>query len=122
MFSLSIIATSVVFVRRVTSPIVRHDDRSAAGSGVGPDDVRGVVGGAYVGTVVTVGAPRGRRRLAPHGLDPASVSQLHADAVFLLLGLTVGTLLAFHAVGASASARRAVGWLLGAELVQGSSG
>ncbi len=74
----------------------------------------------YVGTIVTGSGPHAGDADSPrNGLDPASVSQLHADVVFLLLGLTVGTVLAFHAVGAPAEARRAVAWLLGAELVQG---
>ncbi len=55
----------------------------------------------YVGTVVTGSGPHaGDIRTERNGLDPVQVSQLHADAVFLLVGLTVGLLLALLAVDA----------------------
>ena len=44
----------------------------------------------YIGTVVTGSGPHAGDAKAPrNGLDPLQVSQLHADAVFLLLGLTL---------------------------------
>jgi cytochrome c oxidase assembly protein subunit 15 len=70
-----------------------------------------------IGTVVTGSGPHsGDEAAARTGFDPATVSQLHADAVFLLLGLTIAALLAMRAVGASS---RAVGVLLAVELAQG---
>ena len=43
-----------------------------------------------VGTVVTGSGPHsGDKAAARTGFDPATVSQLHADVVFLLLGLTI---------------------------------
>lgn len=45
----------------------------------------------YAGTVVTGAGPHAGDASAPRNeLDPLQVSQLHADLVFLLIGLTVG--------------------------------
>ena len=45
----------------------------------------------YLGTVVTGSGPHaGDEDAARNGLDPLQVSQLHADSVFLFLGLCVG--------------------------------
>ena len=45
----------------------------------------------YLGTVVTGSGPHAGDLDSPRtGLDPLQVSQLHADAVFLFVGLTVG--------------------------------
>jgi cytochrome c oxidase assembly protein subunit 15 len=74
----------------------------------------------YLGTVVTGSGPHAGDLDAPrNGLDPAAWSQLHTDAVFLLLGLTIGSLFALRAVGAPARAVRAAQVLLGLELAQG---
>ncbi|WP_084701162.1 COX15/CtaA family protein [Cryptosporangium arvum] len=70
-----------------------------------------------VGTVVTGSGPHSGDGDAPRtGFDPALVSQLHADAVFLLIGLTIGGVFAFRAVPV---ARNAVLALLVVELAQG---
>jgi len=77
----------------------------------------------YVGTVVTGSGPHAGDVDSPRtGLRPAAVSQLHADLVFLLVGLTVGVLVAFTVAGAPERAVRAVRWLLGIELAQGAVG
>ncbi len=74
----------------------------------------------YLGTVVTGSGPHAGDLKAPrNGLDPAALSQLHTDAVFLLLGLTIGALLALRSVGAPERAVRAAYVLLGLELAQG---
>jgi len=71
------------------------------------------------GTVVTGSGPHaGDEDAGRTGLDPSTVSQLHADLVFLLLGLAVATWFALRAVGAGAAARRAA-WLVGIVLAQG---
>jgi cytochrome c oxidase assembly protein subunit 15 len=57
-----------------------------------------------------------------NGLNPLQVSQLHADLVFLFVGLTVGLLFAVRAAGRPATVRRAVLVLLGLELAQGTIG
>ncbi len=75
-----------------------------------------------VGTVVTGSGPHsGDPAAGRTGLDPAAVSQLHADLVFLLVGATVGLWVACAAVGATAAARSAL-VLLGVELAQGALG
>ncbi len=74
----------------------------------------------YVGTVVTGSGPHAGDLEAPrNGLDPASVSQLHTDFVFLLLGLTVGAVFALRAAHAPRRALNAAWTLLGVELAQG---
>lgn len=74
----------------------------------------------YLGTVVTGSGPHAGDLDAPrNGLDPAALSQLHTDAVFLLLGLTIGTLFALRAVDAPRRAVRAAWALLALELAQG---
>jgi cytochrome c oxidase assembly protein subunit 15 len=77
----------------------------------------------YVGTVVTGSGPHAGDVDSPrNGLDPLQLSQLHADAVFLFVGLTVGLLFALLATGASRAARTAVATLLALELAQGTIG
>ena len=77
----------------------------------------------YLGTVVTGSGPHAGDAESPrNGLDPLQWSQLHADAVFLYLGLTVGLLLCLLAVRADRAAVRVVLVLLVAELAQGTIG
>lgn len=74
----------------------------------------------YVGTVVTGAGPHAGDEDAPrNGLDPLQWSQVHADLVFLLIGLTVGLLLACLALHQPATTVRAVVALLVVELAQG---
>ncbi|GAA1923648.1 COX15/CtaA family protein [Nocardioides marmoribigeumensis] len=74
----------------------------------------------YVGTVVTGSGPHAGDASSPrNGLDPRGMSQLHADLVFLLVGLTVGLLLALLATRARPQAVRAAKALLAVELAQG---
>jgi cytochrome c oxidase assembly protein subunit 15 len=55
----------------------------------------------YAGTVVTGSGPHAGDAKAPrNGLDPLEVSQLHADLVFLLIGLSAGLWFALRAMGA----------------------
>ena len=73
-----------------------------------------------LGTVVTGSGPHsGDPAAGRTGLDPQEMSQLHADAVMLLIGLTVATWLALRVAGASAVIVRAAGVLLVVELAQG---
>jgi cytochrome c oxidase assembly protein subunit 15 len=72
-----------------------------------------------VGTWVTGSGPHaGDQGAARNGLDPQSISQVHADGVFLLIGLSVALVFAFRAVGAERAARAAV-VLVAVELGQG---
>jgi len=76
-----------------------------------------------LGTVVTGTGPHSGDEDATDRLpfDLASVTQLHADAVFLVLGLAVGLLLTARAVGAGQVARRTA-VLLAVLLAQGAVG
>ncbi|WP_435871156.1 COX15/CtaA family protein [Micromonospora wenchangensis] len=72
-----------------------------------------------VGTWVTGSGPHaGDHGAARNGLDPQTISQVHADGVFLLIGLSVALVLAFRAVGATGPARAAL-VLVAVELGQG---
>jgi heme a synthase len=73
-----------------------------------------------VGTVVTGSGPHsGDAHSKRTGLDPEQVAQLHADLVFLLVGLTVALLLALKATDAPGRVVRAARDLLIVELAQG---
>lgn len=119
--SLALVSTAVVLLRRVD-----EEDRPARPTVPRPVVlltrallvVTALV--LYVGTVVTGSGPHAGDAHSPrNGLTPSTVSQLHADLVFLLVGLTVGVWLAMRAAGAPERAQRAARWLLGLELAQG---
>jgi cytochrome c oxidase assembly protein subunit 15 len=72
-----------------------------------------------VGTFVTGSGPHaGDADARRNGLDPQTISQLHADLVFLLIGLVAAAWLALRAVGAKAAAVR-VAWLFAIVMTQG---
>jgi heme a synthase len=73
------------------------------------------------GTVVTGTGPHSGDKHATHRLpfSLVEVTQLHADLVWLLVGLAVGIGLALRATSAPASVRRRAGELLGVVLAQG---
>jgi heme a synthase len=76
-----------------------------------------------LGTVVTGSGPHsGDPGAGRTGFDPELVSQLHADVVFLLIGLTVALLVALHATDSPGRTRRAARDLLVVELAQGGIG
>jgi cytochrome c oxidase assembly protein subunit 15 len=80
-------------------------------------------GVVYLGTVTTGSGPHaGDAQALRTGLDPALTSQLHADLVFALIGLTVAQVVALAATGAPERARRAAIALLAVELCQGAVG
>ena len=73
-----------------------------------------------VGTVVTGSGPHsGDHGAGRTGFDPELVSQLHADVVFLLVGLTIALLVGLHATDSPGRVRRAARDLLVVELLQG---
>jgi len=74
----------------------------------------------YAGTVVTGAGPHsGDVASARNGLDPVQISQVHADLVFLFVGLTLGLLFCALATKAPRGAVRAIGWLIVVEVLQG---
>jgi cytochrome c oxidase assembly protein subunit 15 len=73
-----------------------------------------------LGVVVTGSGPHsGDRGAKRNGLDPEATAQVHADLVFLLLGLSVAIWFALRAVGAPPGAMRAAAVLVVVELTQG---
>jgi cytochrome c oxidase assembly protein subunit 15 len=89
--------------------------------------VRAVAGAALLtitlGTIVTGSGPHAGDPDTPRmGFAPETVSQLHADAVFLLIGLTVAAILTLRGLGAPERVRRAMVVLLVVELAQGTIG
>lgn len=119
--SLGIIALAVVLLRRILdgpgerAPVVHPGFRTltwaiaAAGWVV-----------LYLGTIVTGSGPHAGDADSPrNGLDPRAWSQFHADAVFLMVGLTIAAVILLHVVDAPARVRRPAYALLGVELAQG---
>ena len=118
--SMAIICVAVLFLRRLDGP-----DPGASGSLTLLAWSTFAVGWVvlYVGTVVTGSGPHAGDAKAPrNGLDPLQLSQLHADVVFLFVGLSLGVLFALHATGGSAEAIRAARVLLLVEVGQGAIG
>jgi cytochrome c oxidase assembly protein subunit 15 len=73
-----------------------------------------------LGTVVTGSGPHAGDIDVPRtGFDPETLSQLHADGVMLLVGLTVAALLWLRGSKAPPAATRAAAVLLAVELAQG---
>ena len=112
--SLALVSLAVLFLHRLDHPPV------AAARGLVPTlawttyAVTWAV--LYAGTVVTGSGPHAGDAKAPrNGLDPLQVSQFHADLVFLLVGLTVGTWFALLATGVDA---RPVAALAAVEVLQ----
>jgi cytochrome c oxidase assembly protein subunit 15 len=119
--SMAIIGLAVLFIRRIDRP----DPVRVTGALPGLAWVTFAAAWAvlYLGTVVTGSGPHAGDVKAPrNGLDPLQVSQLHADSVFLFIGLTIGLLFALAATGAAGEARRAVVVLLAVSLGQGAIG
>lgn len=80
-----------------------------------------------IGTIVTgsgphAGATDDEGVAHRNGLDPAGLSQVHADAVMVLVGLTIGLVALSYIRPAPPGAKRAAWVLLGAELAQGALG
>ena len=120
--SLAIIGVAVLFLHRLQHPA---PDVRARGAVVGLAWATFASAWAvlYVGTVVTGSGPHaGDAHSARNGLSPLQVSQLHADLVFLFVGLTLGLLFAVLAGSYPDATRRAVVVLLVVEVAQGAIG
>lgn len=111
--SMAIIGVAVLFLWRIDHPVPEIPDAPH-----GRYTVLGWLTFAaawavlYVGTIVTGSGPHAGDAKAPrNGLDPLQLSQVHADVVFLLVGLTIGL--------AVVTRSRASYTLLGVEAAQG---
>lgn len=121
MCSLAIIALAVLLIRRVDRPATPPVSDSATVLAWTTYAVAWVV--LYVGTIVTGSGPHAGDADSPrNGLDPLQVSQLHADVVFLLLGLSIGLWLVLRGQPGSSAAARAALVVLLVELAQGAIG
>ncbi|HET6153650.1 MAG TPA: COX15/CtaA family protein [Marmoricola sp.] len=122
--SLAMICLAVLLVRLVDQP----GPLAAATAGAPTTKLAWSTFGAgwlvlYVGTVVTGSGPHaGDRHAHRNGLSPLQLAQLHADLVFLFVGLTVGLIVLLVATRARSEALRAAKVLLIVELAQGTIG
>lgn len=116
LFSMSIISLAVLYLHRIERPVSLAQDRIPRAHVVLAWSTYAAAWAVLaLGTVVTGSGPHAGDRDAPrNGLDPLQLSQLHADLVFLLLGLTVALVVVHPS--------RATWTLLGVELVQGTIG
>jgi cytochrome c oxidase assembly protein subunit 15 len=120
--SLAIIGVGVLFLHRIDHPAPAVPPRGAV-VGLAWATFASAWAVLYVGTVVTGSGPHaGDADSARNGLSPLQMSQLHADLVFLFVGLTLGLLFVTFAVSAPAATRRAVVVLLVVEVAQGAIG
>ncbi|WP_340538347.1 COX15/CtaA family protein [Nocardioides sp. GXZ039] len=109
--SMAMVGTAVLFLRRI-------DDPDAVWTRGGAQTLAWITFAAawvvlYLGTIVTGAGPHAGDDETPrNGLDPLQMSQLHADSVFLLIGLSIGL------VFVAGTARRAVLVLLAVEAGQ----
>ncbi len=120
--SMALIAVSVLLLDRLGQPdgpavpVVRREVL-ALGTLL-------VLVGAVVlvlGTVVTGSGPHSGDADSParFGLDPRTISWLHADTVLLFVGLAVGLLVVLRVLDAPRRSQRRAAWLLGITLAQG---
>jgi cytochrome c oxidase assembly protein subunit 15 len=123
LLSMAIIAVAFRLWWRVSREAPPYDVPAAAGWAI-----RAVVAVTAVtlviGTIVTGSGPHAgdkdtSGKVHRTGLDVSSLSQLHADAVMVLVGLTVGVLALLYALRAAHAVRTAAAVLLGVELAQG---
>lgn len=120
--SMALIAVSVLLIDRLArddGPAVAVVRREVLALGTALGVVAVVV--LVLGTVVTGSGPHSGDADTParFGLDPRTVSWLHADAVLLFVGLVVGLVVALRVLDAPRRARRRATWLLSVTLAQG---
>ncbi len=113
LFSLAIISLAVLYLHRIDTPaVVTERTRPTRRTIIAWTTYAVTWVVLYLGTVVTGSGPHaGDLDVPRNGLDPLLLSQLHADFVFLLVGLTVALVIVHPS--------RATWTLLGVELAQG---
>jgi heme a synthase len=76
-----------------------------------------------LGTLVTGAGPHsGDPDTGRNGFDETLISQLHADVVFGLLGISVALVIATRVTATSRTLRKLAAWLLAMEMLQGAVG
>lgn len=121
--SMAIIGLAVLFLWRHRHPVAAGHIRSGPVTGLAWATFGAAWLVLYVGTVVTGSGPHAGDATAPrNGLDPLQLSQLHADVVFLFVGLTLGLVFALRATSSAPGAVKAAKVLLAVELAQGGIG
>ena len=120
LFSMGIISLAVLYLWRIDHPASVLESRSPVLTPLAWTTYAAGWVVLALGTVVTGSGPHAGDASAPrNGLDPLQISQAHADAVFLFVGLSVGLALALRGFGAPAAAVRAAVVLVVVELAQG---
>ncbi|WP_323792893.1 COX15/CtaA family protein [Nocardioides sp.] len=120
--SMAMVGVAVLFLRRLD-----HPDAGWLRGGPLPALAWSLYASAWVvlilGTFVTGAGPHAGDAATPrNGLDTVEISQLHTDAVFLFIGLTLGALFAVWATRGRGPALRAVLVLLAVEASQSAIG
>jgi len=122
LLSMAIVGLAVLFLERLDRPAPVVPPRGAT-LGLAWTTFGAAWAVFYVGTVVTGSGPHaGDSASKRNGLSALQMSQLHADLVFLFVGLTIGLLFAAIATGAPGSTRRVIMLLLAIEVGQGAIG
>jgi cytochrome c oxidase assembly protein subunit 15 len=122
--SIGIIAVTVVLYRRLQpDPVPAPATNSPALAWLGRAAVLVTAAVLVAGTIVTGAGPHAGDKNASgkvhrNGLDVSSMSQLHADLVMVLIGLTLGLLALVYVIEVPARTRRAVWVLVAVELGQ----
>jgi cytochrome c oxidase assembly protein subunit 15 len=113
LFSLAIVSLAVLYLHRIDTPaVVTERTRPTRRTILAWTTYAVTWVVLYLGTVVTGSGPHaGDLDVRRNGLDPLLLSQLHADFVFLLVGLTIALVIVHPS--------RATWTLLGVELAQG---
>ena len=121
--SMVLVSASTVLLLALTRPAAAGSERV---------EVRAVAGALAVvaavvltlGTVVTGSGPHSGDAEKPSrfGFDPRSVAWLHADAVWLFVGLVLALIVVLRLADAAPLARRWARWLLVVTLLQGAIG
>ena len=119
LFSMGIISLAVLYLWRIDTPAPTSvvEERATLSALAWTTYAAGWVVLA-LGTVVTGSGPHAGDVKAPrNGLDPLQISQAHADAVFLFVGLSLGLAIALRVTGSPAA--RVAALLVLVELSQG---
>lgn len=128
LLSMVLVAASTWMVLRLTPEALARREADATAAPV-RREIRVLVRAIAVlagvvlvlGTVVTGSGPHSgdAEKPARTGLDPATMSWIHADAVWLFVGLVVALLVALRLVDAAPALRRRANGLLHVTLLQG---